>query len=190
MRFSERIYNMKQFMERYSYESVHLFLNQIAIGLFGMTLALASGMAGNEVLRIVTSVFSIIFFLFLQHLAMWKVGAQDRLSFDLGKLKKNYMIPVWMWLLSNSLNFLLAILISLAMWFDVPALSTMGGVAKVIELIVNGMYTGLMAINIGEVPLNSMWFIYFLATLPALAVIFAAYVLGFNNVRLSRNPKK
>lgn len=181
---------MKQFMERYSYESVHLFLNQIAIGLFGMTLALASGMAGNEVLRIVTSAFSIIFFLFLQHIAMWKVGAQDRLSFDLGKLKKNYMIPVWMWLLSNSLNFLLAILISLAMWFDVPVLSAVGGVAKVIELIVNGMYSGLLTINIGGAPLNSVWFMYFLVTLPALAVIFAAYVLGFNNVRLSRKNKK
>ncbi len=181
---------MKQFMERYSYESVHLFLNQVAIGLFGMTLALAAGMADNDVLRNVTSIFSVMFFLFLQYIAMWKVGAQDRLSHDLGKLKRNYLTPVLMWLLSNSLNLLLAVLISLAMWFDVPFLSSVGGVASAIKLIIEGMYTGLLAIRIGGAPLNSMWFMYFLTTLPALLTVFVAYVLGFNNVRLSSNNKK
>ena len=57
---------MKKFMERYSYESVHLFLNQIAIGLFGLTLALAAGKAQNEALRIFSSVFAVMFFLVLQ----------------------------------------------------------------------------------------------------------------------------
>ncbi len=177
---------MKKFMERYSYESVHLFLNQVAIGLFGMTLALAAGMADNDALRTATSVFAIVFFLFLQFIAMWKVGAQDRLSHDLSKLEKNYLIPVWMWLLSNSLNLLLAILISLAMWFDAPVLSSIGGVASVVKLIIEGMYTGVLAISVGGAPLNSMWFMYFVTTLPALGVIFLAYVLGFNNVTLKR----
>ncbi len=181
---------MKQFMERYSYESVHLLLNQVAIGLFGITLSLAAGMADNDALRTTTSIFSVLFFLFLQYIAMWKVGAQDRVSYDLGKLEKNYMIPVWMWLLSNSLNILLAIFISLSMWFDVGFLSAIGGFASVIKLIIEGMYTGLLAINVGGAPLNSMWFMYFLTTLPALAVIFVAYVLGFNNVKLSNNKKK
>ncbi len=177
---------MKKFMERYSYESVHLFLNQVAIGLFGMTLALAAGMAENDALRTATSVFSIIFFLFLQYLAMWKVGAQDRMSYDLGKLKKDFMIPVWMWLLSNSLNLFLSLLITAAMLLDVEVISSVGGVATVIEQITNGMYTGLLALRVGGAPLNSMWFMYFIITLPALAVIFVAYVLGFNNVRLAK----
>ncbi len=177
---------MKKFMERYSYESVHLFLNQVAIGLFGMTLALAAGRAENDTLRTVTSVFSIVFFLFLQFIAVWKVGAQDRVSYDLSKLEKNYLIPVWMWLLSNSLNLLLALFISLAMWFDVPALSTIGGIASVVKLIIEGMYTGVLAISVGGSPLNSMWFMYFITTLPALVVVFAAYVLGFNNVTLKK----
>lgn len=180
---------MKKFMERYSYESVHLLLNQVAIGLFGMTLALAAGMADNDALRTATSVFAIAFFLFLQYITVWKVGAQDRLSFDLGNLEKNYMIPVWMWLLSNSLNLLLALFISLAMWFDIPAISTIGGIASVIKLIIEGMYTGVLAINVGGAPLNSMWFMYFITTLPALVVVFAAYVLGFNNVTLKKKKK-
>ncbi len=181
---------MKEFFNRYSYESVHLFLNQIAIGLFGMTLALASGMAEDEILRTVTSVFSIIFFLFLQFIAIWKVGAQDRLSYDLGKLKKNYMIPFYMWLLSNSLNLLLALLIAIATLFNESSvIGTIGGIASTIKLIIEGMYTGLLALKVGGASLNSLWFMHFLTTIPALAVIFAAYVLGFNNIKLSKKKK-
>ncbi len=183
---------MKKFMERYSYESVHLFLNQVAIGLFGMTLAVASGMADNEVLKITTSIFSVIFFLFLQYMVMWKVGAQDRVSYDLGKLRRDYTVPLKMWLLANSLNLLLALIMSLAMWFDVGFLSSLGGIATVIKLIIEGMYTGLLSLNVGGVPLNSLWYMHFLTTLPALAVVFSAYVLGFNNFKLfkSQTDKK
>lgn len=182
---------MKNFMSRYSYESVHLFLNQFAIGLFGITLALAAGMAKNETLRTVTSIFSILFFLFLQYIAMWKVGASDRLSFDLGKLKKDYSVPVKMWLLSNSLNLLLALLISLAIWFnEIKFLTSIGGFATVIKHIIEGMYTGLLALDVGGAPLNSYWFVYFLTTLPALAVIFGAYVLGFNNFKFFKSEGK
>ena len=178
---------MKAFMSRYSYESVHLLLNQIAIGLFGMVLALSAGLTDNDTLRIVTSVFSIIFFLFLHFVAMWKVGAQDRVSYDLGKLKKNYTIPVKMWLLANSLNFLLAFLMALGIWFDgVGALDGIAAVSTVIKLVIEGMYTGLLAIEVGGYPLNSYWFMHFLTTLPALAVVFTAYVLGFKNVTLAR----
>ena len=76
---------MKEFFKRYSYESVHLFLNQVAIGLFGLVLALAAGMAESSTLRTVTSVFAILFFLFLQFSCTWRVGAEDRVSIDLGK---------------------------------------------------------------------------------------------------------
>ena len=176
---------MKQFMSRYSYESVHLFLNQFAIGLFGITLALAASKAQNDGLRIATSIFAICFFLFLQYIAMWKVGASDRLSADLGKLKKDYTVPLKMWLLANSLNLLLALIMSCAMWFEgVGPLESVAAVATVIKLVIEGMYLGLLAINVGGTALNSMWFMHFITTLPALVVIMGAYILGFNNKKL------
>lgn len=182
---------MKNFMTRYSYECVHLFLNQVAIGLFGMVLALAAGLAQNTTLRTVTSVFSIVFFLFLQYMVMWKVGAQDRVSADLGKMKRNYAVPVCMWLLANSLNILLALLMSLAIWFEgAGILDSIGSFATVIKLIIEGMYTGLLAIKVGGAPLNSLWYMHFLTTLPALAVIFAAYALGFANVKFFKTEQK
>ena len=174
---------MKDFMRRYSYESVILLVYQIAIGLFGMVLALAAGMADNDVLRTVTSVFSVLFLLFLQYTSVWKVGANDRISCDLGRQKADYSIPVKMWLLSNSLNLLLALLISLGMWFEgAGVLDTVGGIATVIKLIIEGMYTGLLAIRVGGAPLNSYWFMHFLTTVPSLMIIVLSYVLGFNNV--------
>ncbi len=184
---------MKKFMERYSYESVHLFLNQIAIGLFGVSLALASGMAKSEVLRLITGAFSVLFFLFLQYNLMWKVGANDRLSDDLGKVKVNYSVPFFMWLLANSLNLLLALFISLGIWFsDIEVLSSIGGFAATIKLIIEGMYTGLLAIDVGGAPLNSYWFMHLITPIPALLVCYAAYFTGSRNIRLTspKNDKK
>lgn len=174
---------MKDFFSRYSYQTVHLFLNQVAIGLFGMVLALAAGMAENDGLKIGTSAFAVVFFLFLQFASAWRVGSEDRVSIDLGRRKKDILVPVKMWALANSLNFLLALFISLGLWFsDVGFFSTLGGIASPIKLVAEGMYTGLLSIKVGSQPLNAMWFIHFLTPLPALLAIVAAYFCGLNNI--------
>ncbi len=178
---------MKNFLTKYSYDSVVLLIYQIAIGVFGMVLALAAGMAGNDALRTASSIFAIAFLLFLQYTSVWKIGANDRISHDLHGERVDYTVPLKMWLLSNSLNLLLALLISLGMWFEgAGVLDTIGGIATVIKLIAEGMYTGVLAINVGGAPLNSYWFMHFLTTVPTCIIICLAYVLGFNNVTLKK----
>ena len=173
---------MNDFFKRYSYDSVCLFLNQLAIGLFGSMLALAAGMAENVALRIVTSVFAIVFFLFLQFSSTWKVGAEDRVAIDLGKRRRDLSVPVKMWLLANSLNLLLAFLMALGFLTDVAVLDSIGGFVTWIKLILDGMYTGVLAIHVGGAPLNSYWFMHFLTAIPSLIVIFASYLCGLNNI--------
>lgn len=174
---------MKEFLKRYSYESVLLFVNQIAIGLFGLVLVLAAGKAGNTTLRTVTSVFAILFYLFLQFSSAWRVGSEDRVSVDLGKKERDMSIPAKMWLLANSVNLLLALLVSLGLWFaDISAFSAIGSVATAIEFIIEGMYVGVLAINIGGAPLNTLWFMHFIITLPSLVVVYAAYTCGLKNI--------
>lgn len=170
---------MKEFFKRYSYQSVLLFVIQIAIAMFGLVLSLAAGMAKNEVLKIVTSAFSVIFLLFVQYLEVWKVGAEDRVSIDLGKRKKDMSVPLKMWLLSNSVNLLLAVLFTLGVFVQpLEVLKT----SSVVALLVEGMYTGLLSLEVGGVTLNTKWFMYFIITLPSLITVFIAYLLGIKNV--------
>ena len=171
---------MKKFLEKYSYESVRLFLNQFAISLFGLTLALAAGMAGSSTLKIASSVGAIIFYLFLQYTVAWEVGAKDKISIDCGKAKRDMTIPLRMWLLSNSLNLLLAVLITFGVLLsDIGFFSTMGGIASVASFIIEGEYMGVLSIHIAEgTPLNSLPIMYFLITLPSLLVVVGSYFLG------------
>ena len=181
---------MKKFFGRYSYQCVTLFVNQIAIALFAISLAFAAGMAKNDTLKLVTSIMSVVFLLFIDYTAMWKVGAEDRLSSDLGKAKRDLSIPVKIWLVSNSLNLLLAILYTLGVF--VNALEGLK-VCSVIALLIEGEYMGILSLSLNGVTLNTMWFMYFLITLPTLVVTFVAYWLGVNNIgtgRLYAPPKQ
>ena len=174
---------MKEFFKRYSYESVHLLLNQVAIGLFGLVLALAAGMAKNETLRTVTSAFAVVFYLFLQFAAAWRIGWEDRSSIELGKKQLDVWVPLKVWLLASSLNLLLALCISLSIWFNgAGILGGVGGVASVIKNIIEGMYTGLLALKVGGVPLNTYWFIHFLTSVPTLIVVYISYMSGVKGI--------
>lgn len=181
---------MKKFFGRYSYQCVTLFVNQIAIALFAISLAFAAGMAKNDTLKLVTSIMSVVFLLFIDYTAMWKVGAEDRLSSDLGKAKRDLSVPVKIWLVSNSLNLLLAILYTLGVF--VNALEGLK-VCSVIALLIEGEYMGILSLGVNGITLNTMWFVYFLITLPTLVVTFVAYWLGVNNIgsgRLYAPPKQ
>ena len=171
---------MKKFLEKYSYESVRLFLNQFAISLFGLTLALAAGMMGSSTLKIASSVGAIIFYLFLQYTVAWEVGAKDKISIDCGKAKINMSIPVKMWLISNSLNLLIAVLITLGhLLSNVGLFSTMGGIASVVAFIIEGEYMGILSIRVAaDTPLNSLFFMYYLITIPSLITVVTSYFLG------------
>lgn len=171
---------MKKFFYKYSYESVRLFLNQFAISLFGLTLVLASGLAGIDALKVITSVLSVIFFLFLQYTVAWEIGAKDKISIDCNKEKRDLSIPIKIWLLANSLNLLLAVFITLGNLLpDIGAFSAMGGVASIVAFVIEGEYVGLLTINVVEgVPLNSLFYMYYIITLPSLITVFVSYYLG------------
>ncbi len=170
---------MKKFLERYSYQCVTLFVNQIAIALFAMSLAFAAGMAKNEPLKIATSILSVVFLLFIDFTAAWKLGAEDRLSVDLGKTKADLSVPFKVWLLSSSVNLLLAVLYTLG-----ALVEPLAGlrVCSVIALLIHGEYMGILSLAVGGVTLNTLWYMYFIITLPVLVTIFVAYWLGLKNI--------
>ena len=177
------VYPMKKFLQKYSYQCVTLFVNQIAIALFAISLAFAAGMAKNEALKVVTSILSVIFMLFVDFTGVWKLGAQDRISIDLGKEKRDFGVPIKMWLISNSLNLLLALFYTLGVLIE-PLQGLK--VCSVIALLVQGEYMGILSLEIAGVTLNTMWFMYFLITVPTLITIFLAYWLGLKNIGIGK----
>lgn len=171
---------MKKFFEKYSYESVRLFLNQFAISLLGLTLTLASSMMGSRPLAIITSLLSIAFYLFLQYTVAWGVGANDKISIDCGHAKKDMKIPVLMWLLANSVNLIIAICFSVGYAFrHIEAFGNMVFVSRVAAFILEGEYNGVLSIKlVGDWTLASIPASYFLITVPSLLVVLFGYSMG------------
>ena len=179
--------DVKAFFVRYSYSMMKLFLNQIAIALFGLGLAMACGMAGNHTMQVVTGVGSVLFYLFLQYANMWELGAKDGLSVQYGHKEYRPLTGLWIGLLANALNFLLAIGILLGTALpSIEFFGNIGGGSKFLSLILQGMYSGLLALKVGSTALNAYVFSYFLIPLPAIAATAAAYYFGLKNKRFTR----
>ena len=176
---------MKRFFQIHSYDMVKMLLNQIAAAVFGFSLAFAAGMADNVTLRNVTGVFSIVFYLFLLYTMTWEIGYKDKISVDLEKKKRNVFTGVWISVCANSINFILAIFITLASLLPESAISNIGGACASIAVLIEGMYTGILANSVGGAPLNSYWFVYFLLPIPAILTCGISYNLGLRDAKFS-----
>ena len=174
---------MKAFFERYSYESVRLALNQVAISMFGFALAMSAVKANSDALLLWSSIGAIVFYLALTYGTAHKTGSQDRLSIEYGKIPFNPLRGLLVSLVANSINLLLAILITIGSLCNVPTLEDIPGA---IALLIQGMYQGVLAvIHVGEQPLNEMWWAYFVITLPAMLVATLGYVAGAKDFHIT-----
>ena len=176
---------MKEFFKTRSYDMVRMFLNQFATSIFGLVLALAAGKAQNPTLRNITSVAAILFYLFLLYTMTWELGFKDKVSVENGRKKRAPLTGLWISLCANIPNLIFAVLITLAILFDVPALSALGGFATSAALLLEGMFTGLLANSVGGAPLNSYWWMYFLITIPSMLACTVAYLLGLKDIRFT-----
>ena len=175
---------MKAFFERYSYESVRLALNQIAISMFGFALAMTAGKAESDSLLLWSSIGSIVFYLALTYGTAWKTGSGDRLSVEYGKLPYRPLTGLLCSLVANSVNLILAILITVGQLGGIGGLET---VPRFIALLIQGMYMGTLAtVKVGEVTLNGFWWSYFIITIPAMLVSTVAYIAGVKDFHITK----
>ena len=170
---------MKEFLKKYSYTVVKLFVNQIAIALFGVALAFAAAYAKSAPLKIVTGVGSIIFYLFLLYAHMWEVGAKDGISAAARGQARGLWRGFVIGALANAVNLLLALLILPGAFAKQGSfLDGMSALFSVIALLVEGMYACFLSLPLAGLPLNKYAFMYFLIPLPAIVVCGVAYILG------------
>lgn len=192
---------MKLFFKEHSYNMVKMLLNQFATSIFGLVLALAAGKAQNPTLRNVTSVCAILFYMFLLYTMTWEIGYGDKIAVEHEKKRRNPFTGVLISACANVIGFVCAVCITLASLFNVAFFGTLGGIATLLDMLLNGMYVGLLANQVGGVPLNSYWFVWFLIILPAIAVSGIAYNMGLHDKKFTslldhvypesdREPKK
>lgn len=175
---------MKNFFSRYSYDSMRMFLDQFAISLFGFSLALTALKMENDTFLLIFSVASILFYLMLIYGVAQRVGARDRTSIDLGRMKLIPFKGTLVSLLANSLNLLLALIVALLTLLP----GTDAGVARFIAMFLNGMYQGvysLVKVGSDAVALNNCWWAYFILPLPAILISTLGYIAGAKDWHLT-----
>ena len=192
-------FTMKEFFSKYSYSMVKMFVTQFAVGLFGAVLSLAaSSLSGKEstvmnstekTAVILVSVFATVFYLFLIYTSIWEIGAKDKISADVGKLRIKPWLGVVIALFANIPNFIIAIVYAVS-WFVSHGAEGMftnvAAVTRVIVLFVDGMYYGLLAtVKIGANALMNEWWSLFLLTVPSIAVCGLGYFLGTKDFHLT-----
>ena len=179
---------MKEFFKKYGYTAVKMFVYQVAFALFGWALATATIASGGGTLTLVASVFSVLFYLVLIYIMVWEVGARDRIAADYNKIPKRIWLGALIGVVGSIPNIILFVLI--AMGAMIPALSGFSGVCKVIALLVEGVYVGLLSLKPFGAALSTYWWSYLLIILPLIATSFLSYFAGFNNFRIFPQSKK
>lgn len=179
---------MKSFFQQHSYNIIKMFVNQFAISLFGIVLAMATLAADSTVLTIVCSVFSIAFYLFLIYTMVWEIGAKDRVSVDYGKKAYHPHTGLGIGLVANLPNLLIAILYTIGYPFMTTHkwAGNMNFVLNWISAILEGMYRGVLSLI--TLPNGTLivheWWTYFVITIPAILAAWLGYFAGFKNFRM------
>ena len=183
---------MKDFFSKHSYDIIKMFVNQIAISIFGAMLFTATAVAeingAGSALTIVVSCGAILFYLFLLYTMTWDLGAKDRISVDVGKKQYRPHTGLVLALIANIPNYIIAIAYTIAAPFSAEPGSwaeTTVSVVQVVSFFIQGMYRGLIySISIGQTAIHKFWWIYFIIIIPALVTSWLGYFLGHKNFRL------
>jgi len=172
------------FFKKYSYTIVKLFLNQFAISLFGIGLAFASSYAKNNTLLLLTSIFSVVFYLFLEYAIIWEVGAKDGITATSRHTSRGLWRGFVLSLCANALNLIAAFLILSKVFTGVE--NKVSAVGQFIAMVLQGMFQGILSQRVDSgAQLNDFWWVYFLIILPAVIVTGVGYIIGSYNLHVT-----
>ena len=175
---------MREFWNDNRQTVVRLILNQFGATVMGLLVTAAAH--SNDTLMLCASLFSTVFYLVLLYCVIWERGGKERIRIDGGRAAWKPLYGLYMGLLANIPNCVLAILILIGKIFgslDGPFGYEWAGnlyaITNVITRLWNGMYIGIIQTYS---PYNPI--IHFLDILPALFVCTLGYYLGLKNKRI------
>lgn len=197
---------MKSFIKENGHLIWRLILNQIGMTVFGLMMSMtgsaidyALGEGDGTVSRtwnFWASVFSVVFYMFINYWAIKEEGQKDKIRIDAGRRERRVYKGVLIALCATSLNILLAIIMNICE----PLASTSGlgieiagdiyVIAKWIAILIQGMYWGILLVASGASTIISVpsW-MFFLTPVLTLLVAHIAYVLGLRDFSLARRIK-
>ena len=177
----------KDFMKYYSYGYVRIFVDQIAIAVFAVAVAVGVSSKGTT-LAVISSIFSVCFFLFAVAALTFKQGISDKEKTELGRFKKNSLTGFYMGLIASIPNFVLALLHAFLALF--PSLQNYKGIVNVIMKLIYGEYLGLLTLSVGEKKLGEMILPFFIMIIPTLLAAFFGYYFAINGIIVPKPTKK
>lgn len=161
-----------------------LILNQIGAAILGITLTSAA--VRSDTLFVWMSIFASVFYWVLLYSAIWEEGGKERIRIDGGRAPMKPLRGLWVSLIANIPNIILALLIIIGHYFGVKGgafefewAGNIKVIGRSIAIFYEGMYTGLVNTYSPNNPFGYLFII-----LPGLVVSTVGYVTGVNNFRL------
>ncbi|MDD4773558.1 MAG: hypothetical protein PHZ09_08115 [Eubacteriales bacterium] len=171
---------MFPFLKSNSYIIVKMFVNQIGITVFGLVLAMATSQ--NEKLLLLTSIFSILFYLFLLYTMSWEAGISDKIRVDAGRMQAQPYKYFLLSFIANILNLVLGILAvfgymlidkSADIWLEPEWAVNLYSICNAIARFIQGMYLGAVQYFTPNNPISLI-----LIAFPAIIVCGFGYLIG------------
>lgn len=187
---------MINFLKGYSYDIFKMFVNQLGMTMFGLVLSMAT--SRNDPLFIISSVFSIIFYMVLLYAMTWDIGYAEKIRIEGKRMKYHPEKGFILSLCANALNLLLGIIITVSYYcatvhipvaegsvIMVPgapeSVVNIYGIARSVATLLQGMYGGI----INCLFVNQPW-IFIVIVLPAVLTCGFAYIMGVKGKRITK----
>ncbi len=174
---------MKEFWSENSKIISKLLLNQFGATFLGlMVVAAASAAQGQKAwLMLFASCFAAFFYLFLVYAVVWERGGHDRIKVDGGRAVPKPWSGLWISLVANIPNFLLALIVLISDPFkgSYEWAGNMNVIGRALCLLWEGMYAGIVSYFSPNNPLIHLLYIF-----PGIFIGTFGYLLGFKNMRI------
>ncbi len=170
---------MKFFFKDNSYTIFKMFINQIGMTIFGIALSFATP---SKTLFLLSSIFAACFYMVLLYTMTWDIGYEEKIRIEAKRLDFIKYKGLYMSLIANIPNFIIAILIIIGRY--VPGAAGVMAIGSGAAAILEGMYIGIINVVFKFNP-----FAYLLIIVPSLITCTIAYIAGVKGFRILPPPK-
>ena len=179
-----------RFLSKNSKSIANLIITHIATCVFGLIVVIACTMVSGQiwgkegyptVIIHIGGTVAALLYLMVIYVHMWEKGADDKNKIDAGRLKKDKLLGLKVWLVPNSIMLLLTLLSTLFYFIWQSG----SNVVDIMLRFANGMYLNLF--SIAGIPPFAM---YWIVLIPGMLVATFSYISGVSGQKcLFPEPK-